>query len=151
MLFVISCDRQNEVTYQLADDYIQRYQERSDFKSFMDLYSEKVLFEDIILGYQSHNKRELAEFFNWEDPAFQKEHQATFEVSTLNIDANKIMIQGHFNSFKWKDKSYGPMKFVTLLELDKNGKIERHTDWINYPFDLLPKESRNDSNQWIGK
>jgi hypothetical protein len=43
-----------------------------------------------------------------------------------------VVAQGYFKPFSYDGKSFGPWRFVIILEFNDDGKIVREIDWINY-------------------
>jgi hypothetical protein len=129
--------------------FIELYENRKDFKQFLSLYSNKIDFKDYVYGIALKQKKELKEFFNWSSKDFKRLSTKNFTVTKKTVIGNQIFIYGHFNEFSWKGKKIGPFYFHTYLELDKNSKIVKHYDWINYPNEML--EYRQDANSWIKK
>ena len=133
----------------LIQEYIQVYQERSDFDAFLSYYAEDMIIEDMITGYRVEGKKGFAEFFNWPDPRFESRHPNTYEVETLIIDGQKVTIQGYFTPFSWDGQEVEAMQFVTILFFNDKNKIIKHVDWINYPNSLIDYQTRGNSNEWI--
>lgn len=148
LIFILNLISCQSVDYKKKlNQFINIYQLRTDFKGFLNLYSDEVEFKDIIYGYKFDSKEGLAKFFDWNNPDFKKLHSQTFSIENIIWDDETVIIEGYFLEFLWKDEKVNPMYFTTKLKFNDQGKIIKHIDWINYPDKLL--KTRLDSNKWI--
>ena len=133
----------------IAAEYYKTYQQRADFERFLRFYDEDMVLEDIVFGERIEGKRGFAEFFDWDNPLFSKKDSVALVIEKQVIQGFEVVTQGYFTPFKWGDTEVGNMYFTTLLTFNKEGKIIRHVDWINYPNNLINYDKRKDSNAWI--
>ena len=151
--FLCSCasnDQRAELK-DTVDQYYSNYQVRSEFDGFMDFYADSVQFEDIINGDRLSGKAAIREFFQWDNPEFKLLDSVAFIIEDQVVDQQKSITKGHFTPFEWSGTRYESMYFTSILEFNKDQKIVKHTDWINYPSNLVDYSKRKDSNKWIGK
>ena len=149
-LATLSCSSETEPDIaSIVTSYYKTYEERKDFEAFLDYYDEDMVLEDIIFGERIEGKAAFAEFFDWENPLFTAKDTVALVVERQLIQGYEVVTQGYFTPFSWGDIIVGNMYFTTLLTFNKQGKIIRHVDWINYPNSLINYDEREDSNTWI--
>ena len=150
LLLTFSCSSNTEPDIEaIVSNYYKTYGKRTDFKAFLDFYDEDMVLEDIIFGERVEGKEGFAEFLDWENPLFTKKDSVVLVVEQQVIQGYEVVTQGYFTPFRWGDISVGNMHFTTFLTFNKEGKIIRHVDWINYPNTLINYDKRKDSNTWI--
>jgi hypothetical protein len=149
-IILCSCAFESENNLEeIVDDFYQTYSERQDFDKFIDFYDESILLKDMINGDSIAGKEELKIFFDWNNPDFEKNDISSVIVNEKIVHDNKIVIQGYFTSFKWRDTKFEAMHFATVLTFNKAGKIIEQVDWINYPTNLVDYSKRKNSNDWL--
>jgi len=116
----------------------------------MEFYADSIKFEDIINGDQLSGKEAIRGFFQWDNPDFKLLDSVAMIIEDEVVDLNKAITKGYFTPFEWSGIRYESMYFISILEFNKDQKIVKHTDWINYPAILVDYASRKDSNMWIG-
>ena len=116
-----------------ARQFFEVYQQRSDFEALMSFYAEDAQFEDLIYGHFAGNKSAIRSFLNWNDGKFSlAPGRLALKVDSLIEQDNLVVARGHFSEFSYNNQSFGPWRFVILLEFNDSGYIVRETDWINY-------------------
>ena len=143
-----SNDQQADLKATIAQ-YYTNYQVRSDFNRFIDFYADSILFEDIINGDRLSGKVAIREFFQWDNPDFRLLDTVAFIIQDQVVDKKMSITKGYFTPFEWSGMRYESMYFTSILEFNKDLKIVKHTDWINYPSSLVDFGQRKDSNKWI--
>lgn len=126
---------------ELAQQFFDHYTTRDDWLSFLDLYSDELLFQDVIFRFDL-GKSEFAEFYNWEDPLLSKDpdYPEVITLEDLAVTENSAVGRGYFNPFFYDGNHYTDtdhMRFTMWLEFDEEGLITRHIDWIEYPPEFL--------------
>lgn len=148
-IYLVKCQQTKSQIHKKVDEYIQLYQERSDFNAFLALYANDLVLEDMVGGYRVEGRESFAEFFNWPDERFEKISDETIQVKNVIVEGNRASIEGYFTPFGWNGNEVEAMQFVTILYFNDEGKIIRHIDWINYPNTLIDYSKRENSNEWI--
>ncbi len=143
-----SVSQENKIKDTVAE-YYEVYQKREDFQQFLDFYSEDIILEDIITGDRKVGKEAFSNFFDWDNPNFEKVDSVALIVTEQFIDGNNAVTKGYFTPFKWGELEFEAMHFTTILIFDESGKIIKHVDWLNYPNNLLDYAKRKNSNDWI--
>ena len=150
-IFLACNNKPDNNTQKIAQEYYEVYSEREDFEQLMSFYDTSAVLEDHITGYRLVGKDSIRLFLDWPNPKFSKLEEKALVVEKIIVDERTAVVQGYFTPFTWGDITVEAMYFTTLLEFNRNGKIVKHTDWINYPNDLLNYENRKNSNAWINK
>lgn len=149
-LLFCSCETNERIlTERIIDEYYHVYNNRQDFKQFLDFYDENIVLEDIVNGDRIVGKQNLKDFFDWTNPNFINLEKNSLVIVEKLFDGNKSVVKGYFTKFKWGDSEFEAMHFTTILVLNESGKIIRQTDWINYPSTLINYSKRENSNEWI--
>ena len=94
-------------------------------------------------------KDQIRTFFDWPHPYFTKLSDENFVITDQYFTGNTVITNGYFNPFKWQDIEVEAMQFSSQLVFNKDGKIIKHIDWINYPAYLIDYQTRLNSNDWI--
>lgn len=121
--------------------FFDTYKARTDWQAFQDLYAEDLVFQDVIFRY-TYNKEEFINFYNWPDPLLEKhpDYPEVLVLEELTMTDSTAMGRGYFTPFYYSGQLYDDaehMRFVISLHFDENGKIKRHTDFIEYPPEFL--------------
>ena len=120
-----------------AGEYFSAYSERRDFDRFMSFYADNATLEDMVYGSELAGKAAIRDFFNWPEGSFRLTRgDRVLVVQKQVVEGNTVVTEGYFNAFEYQGQPLGPWRFVIWLEFDKQGKISRQVDWINY----TPKE-----------
>jgi hypothetical protein len=118
---------------EIAEDFFEVYRERQDFEALMGFYAEEAQLEDLIYGHFAEDKASIRAFLNWNDNKFELPNgPPALEVTSLTAQSSRVVAQGYFKPFSYDGKSFGPWRFVIILEFNDDGKIVREIDWINY-------------------
>ena len=117
-------------------DYIQTYQERTDWDKLLSFYSDTLHFEDINLGLKMDGIEAFKQFYDWPNPDFQKliPNQLIFKTEAVLIQRNQAIIRGQFEPFIWKkERQEWAGDFVFWLYFNEDGKIVKQLDYVKYP------------------
>ncbi|GAB5523100.1 MAG: hypothetical protein Roseis2KO_09720 [Roseivirga sp.] len=143
-LLLAACTSSSEETHSTREralTFFDTYKARSDWQAFQDLYAENMVFEDVIFRY-TYNKEEFIGFYNWPDPLLEKhpDYPEVLVLEDLATTDSTAIGRGYFTPFYYSGKLYDDsehMRFVISLHFDKQGKIKKHTDFIEYPPEFL--------------
>jgi hypothetical protein len=125
-----------------AEAYFQRYADRDDWQGFLDQYAAELEFEDPLANMRLVSREEFRAFYYWPDPAFSKhpEYPQTLVLDELLVQGRLTIGRGYFTPFKYQGFTYGdsePMRFAIWLTWNREGKIVKQVDWIDYPAELI--------------
>ncbi len=124
-----------------AMNFFDLYKARADWEGFQDLYADDLVFQDVIFRY-TYNREEFINFYNWPDPQLEKhpDYPEVLVLEELTTTDSTAMGRGYFTPFYYGGKLYDDaehMRFVISLRFNKEGRITRHTDFIEYPPEFL--------------
>lgn len=146
------CTPRSEVNIKgITTEFYEVYKARKDSKRFFEFYSDSVVLEDMVNGDRIVGKQALEKFFDWSNQDFQLLEKEALVVKDIFVAGNVAVVYGYFTPFKWGETEFEAMHFTTQLDFDKEGKIVKQVDWINYPSTLVDYSKRNNSNKWINK
>lgn len=122
--------------------YFQRYAARDDWPGFLAQFDAALAFDDPIAGIRLDSRKAFEQFYFWPDPAFSKhpDYPDTLVLEELIIEGDLAIGRGYFTPFRYYGSTFGdlePMRFVIWLTWNKEGKIVRQVDWIDYPAALI--------------
>lgn len=144
-----SCSSTESSIDKIVEDYYKTFNKRQDLEKFLSFYDEEIILEDIVNGDRIIGKKELGDFFDWNNPNFKSLDKNSLIIESTIIANNTSVVKGHFSSFQWRNAKFEPMHFTTILTFNERGKIVKQVDWINYPSDLVNYNERKNSNEWI--
>ena len=144
-----SCSEEESSIDKIVEDYYKTFNKRQDFNKFLSFYDEKIILEDIINGDRVIGKKELRDFFDWNNPNFKSLDSNSLIIENIIIDKNTSVVKGYFSRFQWGHSEFESMHFTTILTFNESKKIVKQVDWINYPTTLVNYNERKNSNEWI--
>jgi hypothetical protein len=133
----------------IVEEYYETFNKRQDFNKFLSFYDEKVILEDIVNGDRVIGRKELTNFFDWNNPNFKSLDSNSLIIESIIIDNKTSVIKGYFSRFQWGNSEFESMHFTTILTFNESKKIVKQVDWINYPPTLVNYNERKNSNEWI--
>jgi hypoxanthine phosphoribosyltransferase len=147
---LFNCTPRSEVNIKgITTEFYEVYKARKEHKRFIEFYSDSVVLEDMVNGDRVVGKQALEKFFDWSNTDFQLVGSEALVVKDIFVTGHVAVIYGYFTPFKWGETTFEAMHFSTQLDFDKEGKIVKQVDWINYPSTLLDYSKRKNSNAWI--
>ena len=127
-------------TQQRVEEYFAVYAERENWSKFLSFYSDGIQFKDEQLKIELDGIDAFKEFYNWEDPRFQKvnPNDQALVIHELVVEENRAVARGSFHPFLWDGSLVEfPGEFVIWLVFDDAGRIVSQRDFIHYPESLL--------------
>lgn len=129
----------SEQVRQKAEDFFQTFAERSDWRKFCSFYADDLVFNDIMLQLHLDSLWKFQRFYNWEDSVnvFEKlsPDDEILVVRSLVNDESSAVASGYFKPFYYNgqffENKWG-MEFTIWLYFDKDLKVIRQVDWIEY-------------------
>jgi len=154
LLIGISCNQTKEITTnefeedvrQKAKEYFETFAERSDWDKLCSFYREDVSFKDITLQLDLDSLWKFKRFYKWDEEGnrFKKmsPEQKHLSLESLVVEGNVVAGRGHINPFYYDgelvDSDWG-MEFTIWLYFDKNLKITKQIDWMEYDPNTLER------------
>ncbi len=125
-----------------AENFFQYYADRSNWEDFLDLYGNEVYFQDVIFRMELRGKEAFKNFYNWPDTGFVKhpDYPQSLVLEDLAVTDSTAVGRGHFTPFYYNGVLYDNwknMRFTIWLHFNKEGKITRQIDYIEYPPSFL--------------
>lgn len=148
-LVYYSCSSTESGIDKIVENYYETFNKRQDFEQFLSFYDEKIILEDIINGDRIIGKKELSDFFDWNNPNFKSIDSNTLIIEEIIIHNNTSVVKGYFSKFQWGASEFEAMHFTSILTFNTSKKIIKQVDWINYPSTLVNYDERKNSNKWI--
>ena len=129
---------------QVAKDFFQTFAERQDWEKFCSFYREDLIFDDIILQIHLDSLWKFKRFYKWDEEGghFQKlsPDQAHITIDDLLVNDSVAVGRGRVNPFYYYGELIEPvwgMEATFWLYFDKDLKIKRQIDWIEYNPEVL--------------
>jgi len=104
----------------------------------VSFYAKDFHYENIGFDSESDDPNFLyREFYGWADNGFHFESPETIELEEIVSSDSSIIAKGKFMPHSYNNRPVEEMRFVIWLELDKDLKIKKQTDWFDYPMNEL--------------
>ena len=131
----ISCQKENK-TKQIGERFFETYSKRSEIDKMISFYAKNFHYENVGFQSEADDPKFLYEsFYNWPDPNFKFSAPETIKLENLLTDDSTIVAKGTTMPYQYKGKTVEGTRFVIWLELDKDLKIKKQTDWFDYPME----------------
>lgn len=133
---MFSCNSvQENPNQELGKRFFDTYSKRKEIDKMLSFYSDKFEYENLVFESETDNSRFLfEEFYGWKDPNFIYENPETIHVDEILASDSTIIGKGITMPYTYNGREIAGTKFVIVLELDKDRKIKKQTDWFNYPM-----------------
>lgn len=133
-VFIVSCQKENK-TKQIGERFFETYAERKDVQKMLSFYADEFQYENVGFEMTLNDSKYLYEnVYGWSDPNFIFSGKQTITVDeTLSSDST-IVAKGITMPYTYNGKNVEGTRFVIWLELDKDLKIRKQTDWFDYPM-----------------
>lgn len=131
---LISCSNENK-TKEIGERFFENYSKRKEIDKMVSFYAENFHYENIGFESEADDPRFLySDFYGWADTGFQFSTPETIKVEEIVSSDSSIVAKGKFLAHSYKGRAVEEMRFVIWLELDKDLKIKKQTDWFDYPM-----------------
>jgi len=101
----------------------------------VSFYAKNFHYENVSFQSEADDPKYLYEtFYNWSDPNFRFDGKETIRVDEILSNDSTIVAKGTTMPYTYNGKSVEGTRFVIWLELDKELKIKKQTDWFDYPM-----------------
>lgn len=133
-LVLFSCTKENK-TQELGERFFKTYSERKEIDKILSFYSSDFKYENIGFESNANDPKFLyEEFYRWKDPAFKYTSTETIVLNEIVSSDSSIVASGTTTPYFYNGKKVEGTRFVIWLELDKELKIKKQTDWFAYPM-----------------
>ncbi len=137
VLFLVSCEKENK-TQQIGERFFETYSKRKEIDKMISFYANDFQYENIGFESDTHDPKFLYEqFYGWKDPAFLYNSDKTISIEKIVSNDSTIVATGTTMPYSYNGKEVVGTRFVICLDLDKNMKIKKQTDWFDYPMEEI--------------
>lgn len=133
-LILVGCTKENK-TQLLGERFFDTYSERKEIDKMLSFYSPEFKYENIGFESETQDAKFLYEqFYGWKDPAFKYDSEKTIQVEEIITNDSTVVAKGTTMPYTYNSKQVEGTRFIIWLELDKDLKIKKQTDWFDYPM-----------------
>src|SRR5690554_6531258 len=138
-LILISCNPIKESqTQKLAERYFETFSARKETQKMLSFYAEDFTYENIAFQSEINDPKFLFDqFYGWQNSNFKFETNKTIEISQILTNDSTIVARGTTLPYTYNGNTVNGNRFVIYLELDKDLKIKKQTDWFDYPMEEI--------------
>lgn len=131
---LMSCTIKQDKNVKIIHDFYNVFSERKDVDKLMDFYSTHPIWEDGLLNSTLEGKDQIKSMYGWEDSNFKNHPNYSELVSIKNILANDsvVAVSGQYNPYYYNGNLIPETPFTSWFYLNKEGKIEKQVEWIQY-------------------
>ncbi|MDR2121679.1 MAG: hypothetical protein LBP34_01005 [Flavobacteriaceae bacterium] len=142
---LVACDSslKQKKNIKTAEEFYKTYADRKDVKKLMDFYSDlnPQWMDAVSQSPITEGKENIKEMHsrNWEDKNYKKHQDYPLAVTVKEILANDsvVAVSGKYNPYYYNGNLINEMKFTAWLYFDKEGKIKKQIEWMQYSIDDL--------------
>lgn len=134
---VLSCGKENK-TKEIGERFFENYSKRKEINKMVSFYAKDFHYENIGFESEADDPRFLYnDFYGWADPGFKFTNPETIQLEEIISSDSTIVAKGKFTEHSYNNRPVEEMRFIIWLELDKDLKIKKQTDWFDYPMTEL--------------
>ena len=131
---LISCGKENK-TQEIGERFFENYSKRKEIDKMVSFYAKDFHYENIGFESEADDPRFLyKDFYGWADAGFVFSNPETIKLDEIVTSDSTIVAKGKFLPHSYNNRAVEEMRFVIWLELDKDLKIKKQTDWFDYPM-----------------
>lgn len=142
LLFIIlpfvlfSCNTpKNNSNQDLAKRYFDTYSKRKEADKMLSFYSNVFQYENISFESETQDPKFLInDIYGWGEKGIVYEGEESIQLEEILSNDSTIVAKGVTLPYTYNGREVEGTRFVIWLELDKDKKIVRQTDWYNYPM-----------------
>lgn len=132
--FVFSCSKEIQ-TQKIGDRFFETFSERKEIDKMISFYAADFAYENIGFGSETNDPKFLYEqIYGWKDPAFKYDSKESITLTKLVSNDSTLVATGETLPYTYNGKEVEGTRFVIWLDLDKDSKIKKQTDWFDYPL-----------------
>lgn len=134
---LLSCGKESK-TQQIGENFFETYSQRSEMDKMLSFYADKFEYKNVAFESEANDPKFLyEEFYGWKDPKFKFESKQTIQIEEIISNDSSIVARGKTTPYTYNGIKVKGNDFVIWLDLDKNYKIKRQTDWFDYPMNEI--------------
>ncbi|MCT6869763.1 hypothetical protein [Apibacter sp.] len=142
-LVVISCNSIDEKkNIKAVEEFYKIYAQRDDAKKLMSFYSDsQPKWVDAVSQSLIEGKNNILEMYetSWKDKNFKKHQDYPESIIINEIVSNDsiVAVSGRYNPYYYNEKLIPEMNFTSWIYFDKEGKIKKQIEWMQYTLNDL--------------
>ncbi len=118
-------------------EFYETYAERKNLDKLMSYYSNSdpqwvdAVAQSLVEGKENIQNRYKGE---WSDEKYKKhpDYPKTVQVETILSNDSIVAVSGRYNPYYYNGNLINEMKFTSWLYFDKEGKIKKQIEWMQY-------------------
>lgn len=132
-----SCTKESK-TKEIGERFFTTFSQRTEVDKMLSFYAQKFDYENIGFESETDNPKFLyEEFYGWKDPAIKYNGKESVKIDEIVTSDSSIIARGTTLPYTYNGKEVKGTRFVIWLELDKDLKIRKQTDWFDYPMEEI--------------
>lgn len=142
-LVLLSCTSiEKKKNIKNVEEFYKIYAHRKDAKQLMGFYTDNnPKWVDAVSQSLLEGKNIILDMYenSWNDQNFKKHQDYPESVTIKEIVSNDsiVAVSGQYNPYYYKDKLIHSMKFTSWFYFDKEGKIKKQIEWMQYTMNDL--------------
>lgn len=131
----ISCNSTGNSTQELGERYFEIFSKRKELDKMVSFYADEFQYENVAFESETNDPKVLFnEYYGWADPKFIFGQAESIKLDKIVANDSTIVGMGTTMPYTYNGNKAEGTRFVITLELDKNKKIKKQTDWYDYPI-----------------
>ncbi|CVK16819.1 MAG: hypothetical protein J6581_02550 [Apibacter sp.] len=142
-LILLSCNSiEKKKNVKTVEEFYKIYAQRNDAKRLMNFYSDfRPKWVDAVSQSLIEGKNNIQDMYesSWNDKNFKKHQNYPESITIKEIVSNDsiVAVSGQYNPYYYNDKLVPEMKFTSWLYFDRDGKIKKQIEWMQYTMNDL--------------
>lgn len=134
---MLSCSKENK-TLEIGKTFFETYSDRAALDKMLSFYAKDFEYKNIAFESEANDPKFLYEdFYGWKDPNFKYETKHSIEITEIVSNDSTIIASGKTMPYTYNGVKVKGNDFVIWLDLDKDYKIKKQTDWFDYPMNEI--------------
>lgn len=134
---IISCSKENK-TQKIGENYFAIFSKRKESDKILSFYAKNFQYKNIAFQSETNDPKFLFEqFYGWKDSNFKFNSDQTIELKEIISNDSTIVASGKTMPYTYNGQFVKGNEFVIWLDLDKDHKIKKQTDWFDYPMEEI--------------
>ena len=135
--FLLSCSQENK-NQKLGERFFETYSKRKEIDKMVSFYADEFEYENIGFESETNDPKFLYEqIYGWKDPAFKYNSVESITLTKIVSNDSTLVATGKTLPYTYNNKEVEGTRFVIWLDLDKDSKIKKQTDWFDYPLEEI--------------
>ncbi len=137
LLFSCTASTENK-TQKIAENYLDLFSKRKELDRILSFYSADFEYRNVSFESDTNDPKFLFEqFYGWKDQNYKYQTDQIIEIRKIVTNDSTIVVTGKSMPYTYNGKPVEGNEFVIWLDLDKDYKIKKQTDWFDYPMEEI--------------